>query len=100
MSGITRAAVAGVDEAATRRRRSPAGRQIFTTDQRTDAQEIGASQVKDALGSASDDTGQLVDTGTGAHICADCFDSALDDLFELQDQVAASVAGAIEPKLR
>ena len=28
------------------------------------------------------------------------FDGALDDIFELQDQVASSVAGAIEPKLR
>src|SRR5262249_51806615 len=37
---------------------------------------------------------------TGAHIWADRFDGALDDIFELQDQVAASVAGAIEPRLR
>jgi hypothetical protein len=36
----------------------------------------------------------------GAHIWADRFDGALDDIFELQDQVASSVAGAIEPKLR
>src|SRR5215472_9968382 len=45
-------------------------------------------------------TGQLIDTTTSAHIWADRFDSALDDIFELQDQVASSVAGAIEPKLR
>jgi len=45
-------------------------------------------------------TGQLIDTATGAHIWADRFDCALDDIFELQDQVASSVAGAIEPKLR
>src|SRR5213082_190377 len=44
--------------------------------------------------------GQLIDTATGAHIWADRFDGALDDIFELQDQVASSVAGAIEPKLR
>jgi len=44
--------------------------------------------------------GQLIDTTTGAHIWADRFDGALDDIFELQDQVASSVAGAIEPKLR
>src|SRR5262249_8945171 len=43
-------------------------------------------------------TGQLIDTATGAHIWADRFDGALDDIFELQDQVASSVAGAIEPK--
>jgi adenylate cyclase len=45
-------------------------------------------------------TGQLIDSTTGAHIWADRFDRALDDIFELQDQVASSVAGAIEPKLR
>jgi len=44
-------------------------------------------------------TGQLIDTTTGAHIWADRFDGALDDIFELQDQVASSVVGAIEPKL-
>jgi TolB-like protein/class 3 adenylate cyclase len=45
-------------------------------------------------------TGQLIDTTTGAHIWAERFDGALDDIFELQDQVASSVVGAIEPKLR
>ena len=45
-------------------------------------------------------TGQLIDTASGAHIWADRFDGALDDVFELQDGVAASVAGAIEPRLR
>jgi adenylate cyclase len=45
-------------------------------------------------------TGQLVDTATGAHIWADRFDGALDDIFDLQDQVASNIPGAIEPKLR
>jgi TolB-like protein/class 3 adenylate cyclase/Flp pilus assembly protein TadD len=45
-------------------------------------------------------TGQLIDAETGAHLWADRFDGALDDLFELQDQVASGVVGAIEPKLR
>ena len=44
--------------------------------------------------------GQLIDTATGAHIWADRFDGAIDDIFELQDQVASRVVGAIEPKLR
>jgi len=30
-------------------------------------------------------TGQLIDTSTGAHIWADRFDGAVDDIFELQD---------------
>jgi adenylate cyclase len=45
-------------------------------------------------------TGQLIDSITGAHIWGDRFDSALDDIFELQDQVASSIVGAIEPELR
>ena len=45
-------------------------------------------------------TGQLIDTESGAHIWADRFDGAHNDIFELQDQVASNVVGAIEPKLR
>src|SRR5262249_23245428 len=45
-------------------------------------------------------TGQLTDPTTAAPIWADRFDGALDDIFELQDRVAGSVVGAIEPKLR
>ena len=45
-------------------------------------------------------TPQMIDTTTGAHIWVDRFDGVLDDIFELQDQVASSVVGAIEPRLR
>jgi len=45
-------------------------------------------------------TAQLIDTATSAHIWADRFDGTLDDIFELQDQIASNVAGAIEPRLR
>ena len=45
-------------------------------------------------------TGQLVDAATGLHGWADHFDGALDDIFDLQDRVPASVAGIIEPKLQ
>jgi TolB-like protein len=45
-------------------------------------------------------TGQLIDTNTNAHIWADRFDGALDDIFDLQDRVAASIVGTIEPRLR
>jgi adenylate cyclase len=44
-------------------------------------------------------TAQLIDAGTGAHLWADRFDGSLEDVFELQDKVASSVAGAIEPAL-
>ena len=45
-------------------------------------------------------TGQLIDTTTGAHIWADRFDGSLEDVFDLQDQVATGVAGVIEPTLQ
>ena len=68
------------------------------------AQELGVRYVLEGsvrkAGNRVRITGQLIDTATGAHIWADRFDGALDDIFELQDQVASSVAGAIEPKLR
>jgi TolB-like protein/class 3 adenylate cyclase len=42
-------------------------------------------------------TGQLIEAETGSHLWADRFDSALDDVFDLQDKVATSVVGAIAP---
>jgi len=45
-------------------------------------------------------TGQLIDTATGAHLWADHFDGSLEDVFDLQDKVASSVAGVIEPELQ
>jgi adenylate cyclase len=44
-------------------------------------------------------TGQLIDAVTGTHLWADRFDGLIEDVFELQDQVATSVAGVIEPAL-
>jgi TolB-like protein len=44
-------------------------------------------------------TGQLIDATTGAHLWADRFEGSLDDIFELQDQVAERVVGAITPTL-
>lgn len=44
-------------------------------------------------------TGQLIDVATGSHLWADRFDGALEDIFDLQDQVTASVVGAISPRL-
>jgi adenylate cyclase len=68
------------------------------------AQELGVRYVLEGsvrkAGNRVRIAGQLVDTTTGAHIWADRFDGALDDIFDLQDQMASSVAGAIEPKLR
>jgi hypothetical protein len=44
-------------------------------------------------------TGQLIDASTGMHLWADRFEGALEDIFDLQDQVTMSVVGAIAPQL-
>ena len=43
---------------------------------------------------------QLIDAVTGTHLWADRFDGLLEDVFELQDKIAISVAGVIEPALQ
>jgi tetratricopeptide (TPR) repeat protein len=45
-------------------------------------------------------TGQLIDALSGGHLWADRFDGSLEDVFDLQDKVALSVAGVIEPALQ
>jgi adenylate cyclase len=45
-------------------------------------------------------TGQLVEAETGAHLWADKYDGTLDDVFDLQDRITASVVGVVEPSLR
>lgn len=44
-------------------------------------------------------TGQLIDATSGVHLWADRFEGSLDDIFELQDQIATNVVGAIAPQL-
>jgi tetratricopeptide (TPR) repeat protein len=45
-------------------------------------------------------TAELIDAVIGTHLWADRFDGLLEDIFELQDRVAVSVAGVIEPTLQ
>ena len=45
-------------------------------------------------------TGQLIDVMTGTHLWADRFDGLIENVFELQDKIAVSVAGVIEPTLQ
>jgi TolB-like protein len=42
---------------------------------------------------------QLIDAEADAHLWAERFDRHLSDLFVWQDEVAAAIAGAIEPEL-
>jgi TolB-like protein/class 3 adenylate cyclase/predicted ATPase len=43
---------------------------------------------------------QLIEAETGAHLWAERFEGSLEDVFDLQDKVASSVAGVIEPALQ
>ena len=45
-------------------------------------------------------TAQLIDAANGTHLWADRFDGSIEDVFALQDQVAISIAGVIEPTLQ
>jgi TolB-like protein/Tfp pilus assembly protein PilF len=43
---------------------------------------------------------QMIEAETGGHLWSERFDRPLDDIFELQDEIALNVVGAIEPSLR
>ncbi|RXT48612.1 winged helix-turn-helix domain-containing tetratricopeptide repeat protein [Bradyrhizobium betae] len=65
--------------------------------------ELGVSFVLEGSVRKSADrvriTAQLIDASTRAHLWADRFDGALDDIFDLQDQIARQVVGLLVPKL-
>jgi adenylate cyclase len=73
-------------------------------DVRQVGRELGVRYVLEGsvrkAGSRVRITGQLIEAETGTHLWADRFDGTLEDMFELQDRVAASVAATIEPNLR
>jgi TolB-like protein len=73
-------------------------------DVRQVARELGVRYVLEGsvrkAGNRVRITGQLIDAATGAHLWADRFDGSLDDVFDLQDEVASRVVGVIEPRLR
>ena len=45
-------------------------------------------------------TAQLIDAPDRTHLWADRFEGSLEDIFDLQDKVASTVAGVIEPTLQ
>jgi TolB-like protein/DNA-binding SARP family transcriptional activator len=74
-----------------------------TVDVKQVARELGVRYVLEGsvrkAASRVRIAGQLIDGSTGAHLWADRFEGALEDIFDLQDQVTASVVGAIAPRL-
>jgi len=67
------------------------------------SQELGVRYVLEGsvrkYGNKVRITGQLIDASSGTHIWAERFEGLLDSIFELQDQIAESVVGAIAPQL-
>src|SRR5271163_2842347 len=45
-------------------------------------------------------TAQLLEAETGAHLWADRYDGALEDVFDLQDKITQRVVGIVEPSLQ
>ncbi|MGF6150150.1 TolB-like protein [Pseudomonas fluorescens] len=74
-----------------------------TVDAKGISQELGVRYVLEGsvrkCGNKVRITGQLIDATNGAHIWAERFEGALNDIFELQDQITESVVGAIAPQL-
>ena len=73
-------------------------------DIRTIGSKLGVRYVVDGsvrkAGSRVRLTAQLIEAASNAHLWADKYDGALDQIFELQDQIITSLIGAIAPKLR
>ena len=74
-----------------------------TVDVKKVGQELGARYVVEGSVRKSGHrvrvTAQLIQTDTGHHITAERYDRDLTDLFELQDEIVRTIAGAIEPEL-
>jgi TolB-like protein len=74
------------------------------TDVKQIGHELGVRYVLEGsvrkVGNRVRIAGQLIDAISGAHLWADRFDDSFEDVFELQDKVASSVAGVIEPALQ
>jgi TolB-like protein/class 3 adenylate cyclase/tetratricopeptide (TPR) repeat protein len=75
-----------------------------TVDVKQVGRELGVRYVLEGSVRKLEDrvriTGQLIDTATGAHVWAERYDRRSNDIFALQDEMALSVVGAIEPSLR
>jgi adenylate cyclase len=73
-------------------------------DVRQVGRELGVRYVLEGsvrkAGSRVRITGQLVEAATGTHLWADRFEGTLEDVFDLQDRMTASLVAAIEPNVR
>ena len=75
-----------------------------TMDLKAVSAELGARYVLEGsvrrAGSRLRITAQLVEAATGAHLWAERFDGALDEVFDFQDRITESVATLVEPSIQ
>jgi TolB-like protein/tetratricopeptide (TPR) repeat protein len=73
-------------------------------DVRQVGRELGVRYVLEGSVRRSGDrlrvTAQLVDAADGAHLWAERFDGAVEDVFDVQDRITESVATIVEPQIR
>jgi TolB-like protein len=73
-------------------------------DVRRVGRELGVRYVLEGgvrkVGSRVRITAQLLEAETGAHLWADRYDGAIENVFDLQDQITDQVVGIVEPSLR
>ena len=71
-----------------------------TVDIRHVGRELGVRYVLEGsvrrAGNRLRVTGQLIEAETGAHLWADRYDGALEDVFDLQDTLTTAIVGIIE----
>lgn len=74
-----------------------------STRVQTVAEELGAAYVLEGSVRSSGNrirvTAQLIDGLTGHHLWAEKYDRALDDVFELQDEITQKIAATVQPAL-
>ena len=67
------------------------------------AEELGVRYIIEGsvrkAGSRVRISAQLIDATTGRHVWAERYDRGLADVFELQDEMAQTIVGAVEPEL-
>jgi adenylate cyclase len=74
-----------------------------STDVRDVARELGVRYVVEGsvrkAGNRIRLTAQLIDGTNGVHLWAERYDRAIEDIFDLQDELTQTIVGAIEPEL-
>ena len=67
------------------------------------AQELGVRYIIEGsvrkAGERVRISAQLIEATTGRHVWAERYDRRMEDIFELQDEITQTIAGAVEPEL-